>query len=101
MAFRIRGAASLFASNQPLFVIDGIPITGAINNINPEEIESFTVLKDASSTALYGSRAANGVILITTKRAKVGAPQVEFNSYYRSEEHTELQSLMRTSYAVF
>src|SRR3546814_113964 len=85
MAFRIRGAASLFASNQPLFVIDGIPITGAINNINPEEIESFTVLKDASSTALYGSRAANGVILITTKRAKVGDPKVEFNSYYGVE----------------
>lgn len=82
MAFRIRGAASLFADNQPLFVVDGIPITGSISNINPAEIETFTVLKDASSTALYGSRAANGVILITTKHAKPGENKIEFNSYY-------------------
>jgi len=82
MEFRIRGAASLFASNQPLFVIDGIPITGSINNINPAEIETFTVLKDASASALYGSRAANGVILITTKHAKPGDSKIEFNSYY-------------------
>ncbi|WP_242689029.1 SusC/RagA family TonB-linked outer membrane protein [Pedobacter sp. SYSU D00535] len=80
--FRIRGAASLFADNQPLVVIDGIPVTGSINNINPAEIESFTVLKDASSTALYGSRAANGVILITTRHAKAGESKVEFNSFY-------------------
>ncbi|WP_257666177.1 SusC/RagA family TonB-linked outer membrane protein [Parapedobacter tibetensis] len=82
MSFRIRGAASLFSSSQPLFVIDGLPITGSINNINPSEIETFTVLKDASATALYGSRAANGVILITTKRAKVGDAKVDFNSNY-------------------
>ena len=80
--FRIRGAASLYASNQPLVVIDGMPITGSINNINPDEIESFSVLKDASSSALYGSRAANGVILITTKHAKSGDAQVEFHSNY-------------------
>lgn len=82
MAFRIRGAASLFADNQPLFVVDGIPITGGINNINPSEIETFTVLKDASSTSLYGSRAANGVILITTKHAKSGDAKIEFSSFY-------------------
>lgn len=82
MEFRIRGAASLFLSNQPLFVIDGLPITGSINNINPSEIESFTVLKDASSTALYGSRAANGVVLITTKHAKPGDSKIDFNSNY-------------------
>jgi TonB-linked SusC/RagA family outer membrane protein len=80
--FRIRGAASFFASNQPLFVIDGIPITGSINNINPSEIESFSILKDASATALYGSRAANGVVLITTKHAKPGDAKIEFNSNY-------------------
>ncbi|MFD0794855.1 SusC/RagA family TonB-linked outer membrane protein [Mucilaginibacter litoreus] len=80
--FRIRGAASFYASNQPLFVIDGIPVTGSINNINPSEIESYSVLKDASATALYGSRAANGVILITTKHAKPGDSQIEFNSNY-------------------
>lgn len=80
--FRIRGAASFYLNNQPLFVIDGLPITGSINNINPDEIETFTVLKDASATALYGSRAANGVILITTKHAKAGDAKVEFNSSY-------------------
>lgn len=82
MAFRIRGAASLFADNQPLFVVDGIPVTGGINNINPAEIETFTVLKDASSTALYGSRAANGVVLITTKHARPGDAKIEVNSFY-------------------
>lgn len=82
IGFRIRGAASLFAGNQPLFVVDGMPITGSIDNINPAEIETFTVLKDASSTALYGSRAANGVILITTKHAKPGDSKVEFSGYF-------------------
>ncbi|NLR63477.1 TonB-dependent receptor [Chitinophaga varians] len=85
MDLRIRGAASLTSSVRPLIVVDGQPMTGnpdAINNINPDEIESFTVLKDASSTALYGSRAANGVVIITTKRGKAGATQINFNSYY-------------------
>ncbi|WPU92734.1 TonB-dependent receptor [Mucilaginibacter sabulilitoris] len=82
MAFRIRGAASFATDYQPLFVIDGLPITGSINNINPDEIESYTVLKDASSTALYGSRAANGVILITTKHAKAGDSKIQFNSNF-------------------
>ncbi|WP_218132912.1 SusC/RagA family TonB-linked outer membrane protein [Dyadobacter soli] len=80
--FRIRGAASFYASNQPLIVVDGIPVTGSINNINPSEIESFSVLKDASATALYGSRAANGVILITTRHAKAGDSKIEFNANY-------------------
>lgn len=82
MGFIIRGAASFYSSNQPLFVIDGTPITGSINNINPAEIESFSFLKDASATALYGSRAANGVVLITTKHAKPGDSKVEFSTYY-------------------
>lgn len=82
MEFRIRGAASLFAENQPLFVIDGLPITGSINNINPSEIESFTILKDASSTSLYGSRAANGVVLITTKHAKPNDAGIDVSANY-------------------
>ena len=82
IGFVIRGAASFYSSNQPLFVIDGTPVTGSINNINPAEIESFSFLKDASATALYGSRAANGVVLITTKHAKPGDSKVEFSSYY-------------------
>lgn len=80
VAFRIRGAASLATGYQPLFVIDGMPITGSINNINPEEIETVTVLKDASATSLYGSRAANGIVLLTTRHAKPGDPKIEFNA---------------------
>lgn len=85
MDIRIRGAVSLTSSVRPLIVVDGQPMPGGpdnINNINADEIESFTILKDASSTALYGSRAANGVIIITTKRGKSGATQINFNSYY-------------------
>ncbi len=82
MAFRIRGAASLSSGNSPLIVVDGIPLTGDANNINPSEIESLSVLKDASASALYGSRAANGVILITTRKAKAGDARLEFAANY-------------------
>jgi TonB-dependent starch-binding outer membrane protein SusC len=80
MAIRIRGAASINAGNTPLYVVDGFPIVGGINNINPNEIESFSVLKGASAAALYGSRAANGVVLITTKKAKSGQTLIQFNA---------------------
>jgi TonB-linked SusC/RagA family outer membrane protein len=89
MTFRIRGAASLSSGNQPLIVIDGQPIssdvtggTGDVQLISPDEIESYSVLKDAAATALYGSRAANGVIIITTKQAKLGRTSVTANAYY-------------------
>lgn len=67
---RIRGAGSFLASNSPLIVVDGIPFPGDLSSINPNDIESLNVLKDASSTSLYGSSAANGVILVTTKKGK-------------------------------
>ena len=70
---RIRGGSSLNASNDPLVVIDGLPANG-LGMLNPSDIESFTILKDASATAIYGSRAANGVILVTTKKGKAGGP---------------------------
>lgn len=83
MTFKIRGAASLGSGNQPLIVVDGQPITNEnINLLNPDDIESFSVLKDASTTALYGSRAANGVVIITTKQAKAGRTTMSLNSYY-------------------
>ncbi|WP_198315778.1 TonB-dependent receptor [Chitinophaga tropicalis] len=85
MDLRIRGAASIGGSNKPLVVIDGIPMLGvndAINNVNPDEIETFSLLKDASATALYGSRGANGVVIITTKRGKAGKSRIDFNAYY-------------------
>jgi TonB-dependent SusC/RagA subfamily outer membrane receptor len=70
MSVRIRGQFSVSAGSQPLYVVDGFPITGDISNLNPDEIDDISILKDAASTSLYGSRAANGVVLITTKKAQ-------------------------------
>ncbi len=79
----IRGANSITQDNSPLYVIDGFPIEGNDNNaINANDIESIDVLKDASATAIYGARGANGVIMITTKRGKAGATVVSYNAYY-------------------
>lgn len=76
---RIRGNRSLNASNEPLYVVDGIPVTYTIDDINPSDIESVDVLKDASATAIYGVRGANGVIQITTKKGRAGKISVEYN----------------------
>ena len=84
---RIRGGASLSASNDPLIVLDGVPLsdqgyggTNPLTMVSPENIESMTILKDASATAIYGSRASNGVIIITTKKGKSGKPQINFTA---------------------
>ncbi|MFC2109896.1 SusC/RagA family TonB-linked outer membrane protein [Bacteroidota bacterium] len=77
---RIRGIGSLSASSAPLFILDGAPMSGAISDINPNDIETVTVLKDAAASSLYGSRAANGVILITTKQGKSGTTKISFSS---------------------
>ena len=82
MSIRVRGAASINASSNPLYVVDGFPIVGDISVINPDEIESISILKDASATSLYGSRAANGVVLIKTKQGSLGKTQISFNAYY-------------------
>ena len=79
-AVRIRGYGSINASSSPLYVVDGIPYDGALSSINPSDIESMTVLKDASAGALYGARGANGVIMITTKKGKEGKTQVTWRS---------------------
>ena len=81
MSFRIRGAASINAGNNPLIVIDGFPSTSGLETISPDEIASITVLKDASASSIYGSRASNGVILVTTKQAKGGQKSIELSSY--------------------
>ena len=78
---RIRGRRSFNASNNPLFVVDGIPISGGIDDINPQDITSMEVLKDASATAIYGSRGANGVVIITTKRGKAGKTSVSLDTW--------------------
>ena len=98
-AIRIRGGSSLSASNDPLFVIDGVPIAPGgisgmrdpLNSINPNDIEDITVLKDASATAIYGSRASNGVIVITTKQGQAGQPlQLNYESKlsYQTQRET-------------
>jgi TonB-linked SusC/RagA family outer membrane protein len=79
---RVRGNRSVTATNDPLFVIDGIPSTGGMETINPSDVESIEILKDASATAIYGSRGANGVIIVTTKKGEAGKVIVEYDTYY-------------------
>ena len=81
MMIRVRGSNSLAGGNEPLYVIDGMPVEKMNSDINPEDILSMEVLKDASSTAIYGSRGANGVVMITTKRGITGATTIDYNGY--------------------
>ena len=90
---RLRGTGSLSAGSEPLYVIDGV-IGAPIQNVAPEDIASIDVLRDASSAAIYGSRGANGVIIITTKRGKSGAPSVDFNSYIGRETISQRPDLL-------
>jgi TonB-dependent starch-binding outer membrane protein SusC len=84
----IRGQRSLAASNAPLIVLDGVIFSGSLNEINTQDIASFDILMDASAAAIYGSRAANGVIMITTKRGKSGKPQISINNNYGIQSWT-------------
>ncbi len=101
---RIRGGSSLSASNDPLIVIDGVPQsnqsnaggTNALTMLNPQNIESMTILKDASATAIYGSRASNGVIIITTKKGKSGRPQVNFAANFHVNTARKTLKMMGT-----
>ena len=77
---RIRGIGSMSASNSPLIVVDGVPYEGAISDINPQDVESMSVLKDAAASAIYGHRGANGVVIITTKKGTAGDAQVKFDA---------------------
>ena len=83
---RIRGIGSMSASNSPLYVVDGVPYDGEISAINPTDIESMTVLKDAAANAIYGARGANGVVLITTKRGATGEAKVTFDAKWGSNK---------------
>ena len=93
---RIRGRRSVNASNDPLYVVDGVPQldASAISDIAPGDIESMQILKDAAATAIYGSRGANGVVLISTKRGKVGKTKVTYNTYYGVTSATRLVDMM-------
>ena len=87
MQIRIRGTRSLSASNDPLVVLDGIPFAGNLSDINPNEIKSVDILKDASATAIYGSRGANGVLLVTTNRGQTGQKaRITYNGYYGTKD---------------
>jgi TonB-linked SusC/RagA family outer membrane protein len=108
MNVRVRGSTSINASNQPLYVIDGVPLISgdfaqvgvggqtlnALSDINPNDIESIEVLKDASTAAIYGNRAANGVVLITTKKGKAGNTKIEFDGSYGFQEKANTVELM-------
>lgn len=80
-SINIRGTHSIGGSNSPLFVIDGIPTTSGLNDLNPTDIDKIDVLKDASATAIYGSRGANGVVIVTTKRGKAGKTSISYDAY--------------------
>ena len=105
ISVRIRGINSINGTSEPLYVIDGVQVVNSggitdvspLSTINPEDIESVDVLKDASSTAIYGSRGANGVILITTKRGKNGVTRVSLDSYYGVQQITKTLKMMNAT----
>ena len=100
-SINIRGVRSLTASNSPLFVVDGIPLsTGGIEYINPNDIETIDVLKDASATAIFGSRGANGVVIVTTRQGKAGKLQLSLNSAVTTEKIVDRAPAMTASEAI-
>ncbi|MBE9460693.1 TonB-dependent receptor [Dyadobacter sp. UP-52] len=102
ISVRVRGTNSIQGSNEPLYVVDGFPYSGNPTLLNNADIESIEVLKDASATAIYGSRGANGVVLITTKRGKTGRINVEYDGYYGVQKIRKKLDLMdATQYAQF
>jgi TonB-linked SusC/RagA family outer membrane protein len=90
---RIRGFGTI-NNNSPLYVIDGVPTQGTLNNINPNDIESMQVLKDASAASIYGARAANGVVIITTKKGKPGEPNITFDFYTGTQKPGKMLDLL-------
>lgn len=102
VSIRIRGGNSINAGNDPLYVIDGFIGPNNLNSINPQDIESIEILKDASSTAIYGARAANGVVLVTTKRGKSGKTVVDIDSYYGVQSYIKTIDVMNAEqYSTF
>ena len=100
---RVRGSGSISASSSPLYVVDGYPLGEQnLNSINPNDIESIEVLKDASASAIYGSRAANGVVLVTTKSGKAGKVNISLDAYYGTQEVTKKMDLLNAQqFAMF
>jgi TonB-linked SusC/RagA family outer membrane protein len=99
LSVRVRGTGSINYGSSPLYVVDGYPISGDLNNINPSDIESIEVLKDAASAAIYGSRGSNGVVLVTTKQGKKGSPQINLNiSFGIQKRFSKVDVLNRDEY---
>ena len=94
---QIRGRRSFSASNDPLYVVDGIPIDATINDLDPDDIETMEVLKDASAAAIYGSRGANGVVIITTRRGKAGKINVRYSGYLGRDEAIKVEQRMNAA----
>ncbi|MEX0981526.1 MAG: TonB-dependent receptor [Bacteroidales bacterium] len=94
VSVRIRGVGSINSSNSPLYIVDGVPTTDALDNLSVSDIESVSVLKDAASAAIYGSRANNGVVLITTKKGKSGKSTINFNTQLGVQQHGRLTEMV-------
>src|SRR5690606_3792516 len=90
----IRGKGTLKAGSSPLHVVDGVIFDGALSDINPNDIQSIDILKDASASAVYGAKAANGVVLITTKKGQVGKPRISFNGNIGFVENANMPRVM-------
>ncbi|BAX79325.1 hypothetical protein ALGA_0938 [Labilibaculum antarcticum] len=91
---RIRGTNSIIGGNKPLVIVDGFPVVGGLENINPADVENIEILKDASSTAIYGARGSNGVIIVSTKKGKAGKFTVDIDSYYGIQEQSKKIDLL-------
>lgn len=96
ISVRVRGTSSISSSNDPLYIVDGIPVEGALNTLSAGDIDNITVLKDASSAAIYGSRATNGVVLITTKSGKDGDAKISYNMQAGVQFHGKLPKMVNT-----
>ncbi|MBR6245732.1 MAG: TonB-dependent receptor [Bacteroidales bacterium] len=96
ISVRVRGTGSISSSNEPLYIVDGIPVEGALNTLAASDIEEISVLKDASSAAVYGSRATNGVVLITTKSGKDGDAKISYNMQAGVQFHGYLPKMTNT-----
>ncbi|GAB4037372.1 TonB-dependent receptor [Spirosoma gilvum] len=92
---RIRGFGTI-NDNSPLYVVDGVPTKGNLNTLNLNDVESMQILKDASAASIYGSRAGNGVVIITTKKGKAGKPKFTYDTYYGSQRHGKLLDMLNT-----
>lgn len=97
VSVRIRGAGSISSSNSPLYIVDGMPTSDALNILSPADIENVTVLKDASASAIYGSRANNGVVLITTRKGKQGKARVNYSGQYGFQKAVRLTPMVNTA----